>query len=97
MVNEAGCYTSEAGQNLEGKFVLTEGNKKILEMVASDVVSEEVYVHSYPYDWRTKQPVILRASQQWFVNTNAIKTKAEVITVYIIFYFDSYFFSFRNY
>lgn len=78
MVDEAGCYTAEAGENLQGKFVLNEGNTKILEIVAKDVVHEETFAHSYPYDWRTKKPVILRASRQWFVNTDAIKSKAEV-------------------
>lgn len=80
MVDEAGCYTVEAGENLQGKFVLNEGNTKILEIVAKDVVHEEIFTHSYPYDWRTKKPVILRASRQWFVNTDAIKSKAEVNT-----------------
>lgn len=79
MVDEAGCYTVDAGDNLKGRFVLNDGNTKILEMVARDVVHEEIFVHSYPYDWRTKQPVILRASRQWFVNTDAIKSKADVI------------------
>lgn len=36
------------------------------------------YMHSYPYDWRTKKPIIIRASTQWFVNTAAIKDKAMV-------------------
>ena len=24
--------------------------------------------HSYPHDWRSKTPVIFRATEQWFVN-----------------------------
>ena len=31
--------------------------------------------HSYPYDWRTKKPVILRASKQWFVDTKSLQEK----------------------
>lgn len=42
------------------------------------LVKEEQYVHSYPYDWRTKQPVIIRPSKQWFVNTASLKDKAKV-------------------
>ena len=34
--------------------------------------------HSYPYDWRTKKPVIIRASNQWFFDVNKIKNKAVV-------------------
>jgi len=32
--------------------------------------------HSYPIDWRTKQPVIIRASEQWFINTEKLKSSA---------------------
>jgi isoleucyl-tRNA synthetase len=32
---------------------------------------DDAFVHSYPYDWRTKQPVMLRATEQWFVNLAA--------------------------
>ena len=34
------------------------------------------FQHSYPYDWRTKKPVILRGSQQWFIDTKSLKNKA---------------------
>jgi hypothetical protein len=28
----------------------------------------EPYEHKYPYDWRTKKPVITRATSQWFAS-----------------------------
>lgn len=34
------------------------------------------YTHSYPYDWRSKTPVIQRATPQWFVNVEKIKDAA---------------------
>lgn len=34
------------------------------------------YKHSYPYDWRSKTPVIQRATLQWFVNVAKIKDAA---------------------
>lgn len=85
MVNEEGRYTQEVGPNLVGEFVLTSGNNKVLEMIQEDIIHKEDYIHSYPYDWRTKQPVILRASQQWFINTDAIKERAIVSFMYIHF------------
>lgn len=42
------------------------------------LVKEEQCVHSYPYDWRTKKPVIIRPSRQWFINTASLKDKAKV-------------------
>jgi isoleucyl-tRNA synthetase len=76
MVDELGCYNASAGQDLAGKFVLEEGTEKVLQMIRDDVVHLQNHVHSYPYDWRTKKPVIIRASQQWFLDTNAIKSRA---------------------
>lgn len=34
------------------------------------------YIHSYPYDWRTKTPLITRSSQQWFIDTDKLKKRA---------------------
>lgn len=45
---------------------------------AGSLLKEEKYVHSYPYDWRTKKPMIIRASKQWFVNTASVKATAQV-------------------
>lgn len=33
-------------------------------------------VHSYPYDWRSKKPVIQRATPQWFINVEKVKEAA---------------------
>lgn len=34
------------------------------------------FLHSYPYDWRSKTAVVQRATPQWFVNVKAIKNAA---------------------
>lgn len=78
LVNEMGCYTSEAGSKLDGLFVLSEGNKRVLDMISENILHSEDYIHSYPYDWRTKQPVIIRSSKQWFIDTESLKNKAIV-------------------
>lgn len=79
LVDEAGCYTSGAGADLETKAVLEDGNEAVIQMLLSskNLLKEESFVHSYPYDWRTKKPVIIRASKQWFVSTANIKDKAQ--------------------
>ncbi|KAM5163437.1 isoleucine--tRNA ligase, mitochondrial [Mantella aurantiaca] len=79
LVDEAGCYTSEAGTDLESKAVLEDGNEAVIQMLlgSKNLLKEESFVHSYPYDWRTKKPVIIRASKQWFVSTANIKDKAQ--------------------
>uniref|UniRef100_A0AAR2JTR6 isoleucine--tRNA ligase n=1 Tax=Pygocentrus nattereri TaxID=42514 RepID=A0AAR2JTR6_PYGNA len=46
---------------------------------AAALVKEEECVHSYPYDWRSKKPVVIRASKQWFINTANLKDKAKEV------------------
>lgn len=81
MVDENGKFTSQAGPNLEGLFVLSDGIKTVINLLGNDLLHVEDHKHSYPYDWRTKKPVILRASKQWFIDTNQIKQKALVRNV----------------
>jgi isoleucyl-tRNA synthetase len=77
-VDGNGDFTAEAGPELEGLSVQTEGTVKVLEMLVTrgSLIQEHVYVHKYPYDWRTKKPVILRATSQWFANVGSIKEDA---------------------
>ncbi|CAL1261060.1 unnamed protein product [Larinioides sclopetarius] len=76
LVDENGRYNNLAIKELQGKTVLKEGTKFILDLLSADVVHLEDYVHSYPYDWRSKTPVIIRSSHQWFIDVNQIRDKA---------------------
>uniref|UniRef100_A0A7M4E0J8 isoleucine--tRNA ligase n=1 Tax=Crocodylus porosus TaxID=8502 RepID=A0A7M4E0J8_CROPO len=81
LVDEGGFFTEAAGSELQNKAVLEEGNEAVIQMLqaAKSLLKEERYVHSYPYDWRTKKPVIIRASKQWFVNTANIKATTQEV------------------
>ncbi|EEC00534.1 isoleucyl tRNA synthetase, putative [Ixodes scapularis] len=68
LVDEAGCFTAGAGDGLKGRSVLTEGSEAVLATLGNRVLHRGVYTHSYPYDWRSKKPVIVRSSRQWFIN-----------------------------
>ncbi|XP_058794765.1 isoleucine--tRNA ligase, mitochondrial [Phymastichus coffea] len=76
LVDEAGTYTSDAGLEFESLQVLDQGTEAVLNRINGNILHTEVITHSYPYDWRTKKPVILRASNQWFIDTNSLKEKA---------------------
>ncbi|KAI8120111.1 mitochondrial, Isoleucine--tRNA ligase [Lucilia cuprina] len=76
LVNEEGIYNSDAPSYLKGKNVLKEGNNLVLNNIKDDVLFSDTFTHSYPLDWRTKEPVIIRASEQWFINTSELKEKA---------------------
>ncbi|XP_059055772.1 isoleucine--tRNA ligase, mitochondrial [Achroia grisella] len=76
------CNVDESGRyiNLTPEFnglqVLSEGQDLVVDRLGESVIHRGVYVHSYPLDWRTKKPVIIRASKQWFVDTAALKENA---------------------
>ncbi len=75
-VDSHGRLTEEAGQ-FEG--LLTEAaNKAIaqhLEQTGSLFALEKI-IHQYPHCWRCKNPVLFRATEQWFCSVDAIKQDA---------------------
>ncbi|XP_048259044.1 isoleucine--tRNA ligase, mitochondrial-like isoform X1 [Haliotis rufescens] len=75
-VDERGRYMDSAGAHLAGKTVGDDADDTVLSQLGAHVLHLEEFVHSYPYDWRTKKPVIIRASKQWFVNTSKLRDRA---------------------
>jgi isoleucyl-tRNA synthetase len=79
-VNDLGCFTSAAlpddPQALEGKSVLDGGSGEVLKILGDKVLAVHKYKHKYPYDWRTKLPVIVRATEQWFADVGSVKDHA---------------------
>ncbi len=73
-VDGNGQFTDEAGP-FAGLNVLNGGNEAVIEALksAGTLLKEEDYVHKYPYDWRTKKPVILRATEQWFASVDGFR------------------------
>ncbi|SDJ72760.1 isoleucine--tRNA ligase [Alkalibacterium thalassium] len=69
-VDEKGCFTDEA-PGLEGQFY-DKANKQITEWLEENdaLLKLDFFTHSYPHDWRTKKPVIFRATPQWFASIN---------------------------
>ncbi|XP_067937829.1 isoleucine--tRNA ligase, mitochondrial-like isoform X2 [Watersipora subatra] len=72
MVDGNGKYTLEAGEEFEAKHVFDEGNSIVQQRLGERLLYSEEYIHKYPYDWRSKQPVIIRASRQWFIDTKKL-------------------------
>jgi isoleucyl-tRNA synthetase len=82
---------SADGSALKGLDVQTKGAKAVLSLLESPgtylpkglhdshsslVLAAHKFIHKNPIDWRTKQPVITRATAQWFADTSAIKDRA---------------------
>lgn len=72
-VNEKG-YQTEAAGKYAGLFYEDSEDViiKDLEECGSLLLLDPI-VHSYPHDWRTKKPVIFRATPQWFASIDPIK------------------------
>jgi isoleucyl-tRNA synthetase len=67
-VDSAGVFTDEAGP-YEGMFIY-DANKRINSDLNDKgyLVKETAISHSYPHCWRCKEPVIFRATKQWFIS-----------------------------
>ena len=76
-VDERGNFTAEAG-DFEGLNVLKTANDAIIEALGETkfLLKHEPYSHKYPYDWRTKKPVIYRATEQWFASVKGFVGEA---------------------
>ncbi len=79
-VDNDGLFTEEAfpdqPDRLTGISVLDGGSAAVLDILGDDVLDVHEYTHKYPYDWRTKQPIIVRATAQWFADVDSIKDDA---------------------
>lgn len=81
-VTDDGKFTDKAMPHdptrLSGKAVLGEGNDAVLEYAEArgQLLAHHRYEHKYPYDWRSKLPIIIRATEQWFADVADIQTSA---------------------
>lgn len=73
-VDERGCYDETVvrlgllpdAQSFVGEHIF-KCNERILELLGDRLLKCSKFTHSYPFCWRTHQPVIYRATKQWFV------------------------------
>ncbi|MBD5155063.1 MAG: isoleucine--tRNA ligase [Oscillibacter sp.] len=79
-VNDQGRHTDYAGKY--AGMTTDESNPVILaDMKESGaLLASEDIVHSYPHCWRCKNPIIFRATPQWFCSVDAFKDAAVAAT-----------------
>ncbi len=67
-VDDRGVFTDEVG-HFAGQFVF-KANGPIIDHLRETgmLMAQEEIAHSYPHCWRCKQPVIFRATPQWFIS-----------------------------
>lgn len=75
-VDDGGCFdeTLKSKKLIKDEFVdelvgmhIFKANEKIVEILGKNLLSVSKFTHSYPFCWRTKKPVIYRATKQWFI------------------------------
>ncbi|MCZ8511250.1 isoleucine--tRNA ligase [Paenibacillus filicis] len=72
-VDDQGHFTAEA-PGFEGLFY-EKGNKIITDKLqeSGHLLHMNTIQHQYPHDWRTKKPVIFRATEQWFASVDKFR------------------------
>ena len=76
-VDEKGHMTAEAGEFLVGKTIW-EAEGPVISTLAHEgrLLGKKSLHHQYAHCWRCKQPVIYRATDQWFASINDFRDKA---------------------
>ncbi|MDU9259281.1 isoleucine--tRNA ligase [Staphylococcus pseudintermedius] len=72
-LDDKGVFTAEGGP-FEGMFY-DKANQAVTELLTEKgaLLKLDFITHSYPHDWRTKKPVIFRATPQWFASISKVR------------------------
>ncbi|UXS28549.1 isoleucine--tRNA ligase [Staphylococcus delphini] len=72
-LDDKGVFTAEGGP-FEGMFY-DKANQAVTELLTEKgaLLQLDFITHSYPHDWRTKKPVIFRATPQWFASISKVR------------------------
>ena len=67
-VDNKGCFSDDV-EYFQGEFVFDANQSIIAKLKDSGaLIHDESMEHSYPHCWRCKEPVIFRATPQWFIS-----------------------------
>jgi isoleucyl-tRNA synthetase len=71
-VRDDGTFDETAPEFVRGKSVW-DANPIIINHLreSGHLFHSHMFTHSYPHDWRSRTPVIFRATQQWFIGVDA--------------------------
>lgn len=80
-VDNAGRFTLDV-EHWPGESI-NDANPKIVEFMRENgmLLHAENYEHRYPHCWRCKNPVIYRATPQWFISMDAAAETGEEISL----------------
>ena len=81
-VDAAGVFTLQAGAAFEGARILGgDADRRVMEALgeAGHLLSHRAYSHSYPHCWRCHDPLLFRATVQWFMSIDHENHRASAL------------------
>ncbi|MBT9173731.1 MAG: Isoleucine--tRNA ligase [Syntrophomonadaceae bacterium] len=75
-IDHTGRFSAEAGRFAGLRY--DEGNKAVLQALEESgaLLASSRLTHPYPHCWRCKEPVIFRATEQWFASVEGFRQEA---------------------
>ena len=75
-VDANGCFTKEAPDSISGMYI-KDADKTVIRILKEKklLLDSARIVHSYPFCWRSKTPLIYRAVSSYFVRVEQIKSE----------------------
>ncbi len=78
-VDDHGKFTDEV-EFFKGKFVFDANDAVIAKLKeVGNLMASETMKHSYPHCWRCRQPIIYRATHQWFISMETTRLRKEAL------------------
>jgi isoleucyl-tRNA synthetase len=76
-INHKGVFTEEVGEPFAGLFY-AKANLVVVELLQQRqaLLHHSTFTHSYPHCWRSGDPVIYRATEQWFISVDKFRQQA---------------------
>ncbi len=79
-VDDEGRFTEEAPDFIKGIKVFDANNLIVEKLKETGALLHHEFVeHSYPHCWRCKNPVIFRATPQWFISMDAVLSNGNTL------------------
>lgn len=80
-IDESGRFTEEAGEIFKG-LTTDEASLKVIEVLKEKgkLLKFSRIVHSYPHCWRCKNPLIFKATSQWFLSVEHLDLRKKALS-----------------
>lgn len=75
-IDDSGCFTGEAGEF--AGMTYSEGGEAVIRALEREgaLLKASPLEHQYPHCWRCKDPVLFRATEQWFASIDGFRKEA---------------------